>query len=103
MRGKFRQAKRDSKRMAPYPSRAKINRAHRAAQFANRLAQGLGDISTKELNQIIDEYYINSEIPTADQLTEMVGMGLWDIPKNWVVTVSAASALILLGWAYLKR
>jgi len=91
----LRDLRRDATTPIFYESRADLEKKYKVSQVVDKIRRSLGD---NDIDSVIDKYYIESEIPPADVLTEL---GLWEhlarVPLP-VLLISAAG----LGYAVCK-
>lgn len=101
---KLREIAKDSKKTAPYQSRADVRRQNDVNQIVARVAQGLGDASISmretDIDRLIDEYYQPEEIPNPDALTEMLGDA--DVAQKVPVITGAALVIIIALYLALR-
>lgn len=68
----LRDLRRDATAPVFYESRADLEKKYKVSQVVDKIRRSLGD---NDIDSVIDKYYIESEIPPADVLTEL---GLWE-------------------------
>jgi len=101
-RNRARDIMRDSKRTQPYESRNSIRRKNRVNQIVAQIVGLAGaddDLTNRAaVEEIIDKYYQPEELPSADNITEM--MGGWENPKKLIGMGVVALLLVSLYLYY---